>query len=88
MAAAASTPESPEAMDEQDGLPATATRSKGGHQAEVLYQHEGQLNPNAKRNAKKQQKKAKQAAASVASDGSGSDFDLDALPESDDELSE
>lgn len=28
MAAAASTPESPEAMDEQDGLPATATRSK------------------------------------------------------------
>lgn len=63
-------------------------KCRGGHQAEVLYQHEGQLNPNAKRNAKKQQKKAKQAAASVASDGSGSDFDLDALPESDDELSE
>ncbi len=63
-------------------------KCRGGSQAEVLYQHEGQLNPNVKRNAKRQQKKAK-AAASVADDsGSGSDFDFDTLPDSGDEISD
>ena len=62
---------------------------RGASQAEVLYQHNGQLNPQARRNAKKQQKKAKQAAVAVSEGSdSGSDFDLDALPDSSGDLSE
>lgn len=62
---------------------------RGASQAEVLYQHNGQLNPQARRNAKKQQKKGKQAAVAVAEGSdSGSDFDLDALPDSSGDLSE
>lgn len=65
-----------DSMDIADVSQVLPNKMKKASQVETLYKNDGQLNPHARRNEKKQAKKAKMAAP-VVDDGSGSDFDLD-----------